>query len=105
MSQKAFRSETSHYERVLNEKICKNKEDGCNMAYLEDNKENTKIILDKIKNNHNKYVLLKQLESDKISMFEKLKRIEKNKELFPEQNPYITCLSAGGLFKDFDFDL
>lgn len=66
--------------------------------------EENQIMLDKIRLNYKKYDLLKKLESNQISIMEKMKRIEEyKKETFQEPNPFIFNLSAGGLFKDFDF--
>ena len=57
--------------------------------------------IEKIKENINKYNLLKTLEDNKIPIQHKIKLIEKNNY----QSVYVTNITKGGLFKDWDFKL
>jgi hypothetical protein len=63
---------------------------------------NTEI--EKIKENFNKYNLLKTLEDKKIPIQHKIKLIDNyNKNNY--QSVYVTNITKGGLFKDWNFKL
>lgn len=74
---------------------------GYNEAYFnhpDDSREN----LEKIYINHEKYKLLKTLESNNLSVYDKIKLIKKN-YLLPEER--YSNLLAGGLMNDWNFDI
>jgi len=74
---------------------------GYNEAYF-NHPDDSREKLEKIYINYEKYKLLKTLESNNLSVYDKIELIKKNDLLKKQSSPN---LLAGGLLEDWNFDI